>query len=294
MDNKHHNIKPYKNILIINLQNRTDRLINVYQQLDSIGLSDSTIRIKAVDKNEATEHTNILSTKACANIIDIKDTCIMPNFSALGCALSHMKCWRYIIDNNLEDGLIVEDDIKITDPLAFKLDLTTIRNYIISDKKHTTYNKPLFLVFNPMFNNNRNIDLSDNGYWYSNNYNDYMNGYENKYENNIVYHLCQPFTGTYMYYINRYMAVYLLNNIITLTYQLDIEIGILSNRYDSNELFHAYNTKYITTDNMGTDIQTYLIENTNLRSILRNEHNIPEDITDIVYSYLPNIFTNQR
>ena len=45
---------------------------------------------------------------------------------------------------------------------------------------------------------------------------------------------------------------------------------------------------------MGTDIQTYLIENINLRSVLRNDHNIPEDITDIVYSYLPNIFTNQR
>lgn len=294
MDKKHHKIEPYKNVLIINLQDRPDRLVNVYQQLDKIGLSDSTIRIKAVDKDKAVNYTDILSTRACANIIDIKDTCIIPNFSALGCAISHMNCWRYIIDNNLDDGLVVEDDIKIINPMAFKLDLTSIRNYIISDKKHSNYDKPFFLVFNPLFNNDRDIDLSSNGYWYSNNYNDYMNSQDNDYKNNIVYQLCQPFTGTYMYYINRYMAEYLLDSMITMTYQLDIEIGILSNRYDSNEMFHAYNTKYITTDNMGTDIQTYLIENTNLRSILRDEHNMPEDITDIVYSYLPSIFTKER
>jgi GR25 family glycosyltransferase involved in LPS biosynthesis len=294
MDSKNDNIEPYKNVLIINLQNRPDRLLNVYKQLDSIGLADSTIRIKAVDKQEAMNHTNILSTEACINIIDVKNTCIIPNFSALGCALSHMKCWKYIVDNNLDDGLIVEDDIKITDSQLFRLDLTKVRNHIIYNKNISTIDRPYFIVFNPLFDKDRKINLNNYGYWFSsssyNEYTDYKD--DNKY--NKAYKLCQPFTGTYLYYINYYMAKFLLNNMVSITYQIDLEIGKIANREPWNEIFFGYNTKNITTGDMGTDIQTYLIDNKYLANIMRDEHNIPEDLTNIIYTYLPTIFTRKR
>jgi hypothetical protein len=90
------------------------------------------------------------------------------------------------------------------------------------------------------------------------------------------------------------MAKILLYNTVSITYQIDLEIGKIANREPLNEIFFGYNTKNITTGDMGTDIQTYLIDSKYLANIMRDEHNIPEDLTNIIYTYLPTIFTRKR
>lgn len=273
---------PYKNVLIINLQKRTDRLINVYKELDSINLSDSTIRIKAINSEEAYNYIDKLGDIAISNILDIKNTCIIPNLSALGCAVSHMKCWKYILDNNLDDGIIVEDDIKIMDQKHFNFDLCVIRNTILTDIK-TQSTQPFFLVINPKINDK--VSATYYGYWYDDMNRDIIK--------NKVYTLTKPFTGTYFYYINRHMAKYLLENLTKLTYQIDIEIGLLANRHYNNNMFYAYNTDNLGTVELGTDIQTYIIDLFYLEQSLRDISNIPKEITNIIYTYIPDIFKSR-
>lgn len=279
MDNKNNIMDTYKNILIINLQHRTDRLLNIYNQLDSIGLADTTIRIKAIDKNEALKHINMLSPEVCTNINDIYSTSIIPNFSAFGCALSHMKCWKHIIDNNLEDGIILEDDIKIVDPVLFRLDLIKVNHYISESET----SDPIILLFNPDFSINMNInDMYNAEYRYYNSHN--INN------NNNIYQIISPFTNTSMYYINRHMAKYLLEKITTLTYQIDIELGYISSRCPNNIAFYGYNTTNLTTNMMGTDIQTYLISIAILEQTITQCIDMPKELINIIYDYIPAIF----
>lgn len=276
------NIHSFKNILIINLQKRQDRLINVYEQLDSINLSDTTIRIKAICDDDAYNYIDMLSNDAVANIINLESTCIIPNLSALGCAVSHINCWKYIVNNNLEYGIIVEDDIKITDNHFFNFDLCVIKNFVTEElKTRNTHNCPIFVAVNPKANND--IKVYNYGYWYENDH-----GKEDIVKNK-VYNLSKPFTGTYFYYVNRQMASYLLQNITKLTYQIDIEIGMLAVRERYNNMFFGYTTDNLTTENLGTDIQTYIIDQKYLGKCLRDINDIPETITDIIYSYLPDI-----
>jgi hypothetical protein len=78
------------------------------------------------------------------NIQNIENTLIMPNYSAVGCAISHRKCWKYIIDNNINDCIIVEDDIEITDEKLFDIDM----NYLSHKINNTP--TPLFISFNQL------------------------------------------------------------------------------------------------------------------------------------------------
>lgn len=279
--------KPYKNVLIINLQKRPDRLVNVYKQLDSINLSDTTIRIKAINSDDAYNYIDKLSDEAFANIIEINNTSIIPNLAALGCATSHMKCWKYMIDNNLDEGIIVEDDIEIVESTFFNFDLYVIKNFISQHTKLQSI-QPVFLAINPKIKND--IIIFDNYYEY---YHYYNNADTKNYDiiKNKVYKLTKPFTGTYFYYINIHMAKYLLENITKLTYQIDIEIGILAYKQQYSNMFYAYNTDNLRTTNIDTDIQTYIIDLFYLEKCLRDIRNIPKEITNIVYKYLPDIFT---
>lgn len=83
-------------ILVINLDRDTERLKNVERQLDDF------TRIAAVDSKKvrgdcSTSLLQLFGTKSMAGIM-----------------MSHMKCWRYIVENNLDYALILEDDFKLS------------------------------------------------------------------------------------------------------------------------------------------------------------------------------------
>lgn len=279
-------INPYENILVINLQKRTDRLINVYKQLDSVNLSDVIIRIKAINSDDAYKYIDRLSVGACSNIIEMTSTSIIPNMAAFGCVLSHMKCWKYMIDNNLYDGIIVEDDILIKDPYFFNFDLCVIKNHILRDMK-TRNNQPIFLAINPKIKNHV-IPIDDYYGYMSDDYYGYMSDNADIVKNK-VYQLTKPFTGTQFYYINIHMAKYLLDNFTELTFQIDIQIGFLAYKDRYTNMFYAYNTDNLEATGLGSDIQTYIIDLFYLKKCLRDIRNIPESVTNIIYTYLPDI-----
>lgn len=82
-------------ILVINLDRDKGRLENVRKQLTKF------TRIDAVDSKKVGGDCSSwllkwFGTKSMAGIM-----------------LSHMKCWKYIVENNLEYALILEDDFKL-------------------------------------------------------------------------------------------------------------------------------------------------------------------------------------
>ena len=83
------------------------------------------------------------------------------------------------------------------------------------------------------------------------------------------------------------MAKYFLKYIQQITYQIDIEIGLLSQNANEKTKFFNYNTyNLIQSNKFKTDIQTYLITSKDIGHIL----NIPDCIADIIFEYIPNIF----
>ena len=117
----------YLNVLLINLHNRPDRLIHSLNELKKIGLSKEVTRIEACNVPKAKQKiSEYISITAYQNIIDTKSTCILPNYSSVGCAISHINCWKYIVKNNIQNCIIAEDDNEIVNPNSFKFEL----NYI--------------------------------------------------------------------------------------------------------------------------------------------------------------------
>tara|TARA_B110000208_G_scaffold150585_1_gene181874 strand:+ start:264 stop:1088 length:825 start_codon:yes stop_codon:yes gene_type:complete len=267
------------NFLLINLKGEKGRLINAIDELYSIEQSDSIIRIEACDKKKAEAISyQYISQKAEENIKNPICTGILPNYSAVGCAISHIKCWRYILDNNLESGLIVEDDIKINDVKKFKNNLWNINIFINNHK-----DKNLFLVFNSRRVNNKN----------NYNYNDYNCSNDFNLKNNNFDKIKDMFIGTHFYYINRNMAKFLHEKIINMDYQIDLEIGKLAGQYfwDKTNLFINYNTNALTINNkFKTSIQFYVISINELIEIF----SISEDIANCIYQYIPYCFKKSR
>lgn len=83
------------NVLVINLKKDTERLINMTKQLNNF------VRIDAID-GAKDDRSNV--TRFC------KAVCTN---SMIGCMKSHMLCWKYIVDNNLDYAIILEDDVKL-------------------------------------------------------------------------------------------------------------------------------------------------------------------------------------
>lgn len=83
-------------ILVINLKKDKERLSFISKQLNSF------IRIDAVDGNlDNNLDVSFLCKNLCTN-------------SIIGCMKSHIKCWKYIVDNKLDYGVILEDDVKLS------------------------------------------------------------------------------------------------------------------------------------------------------------------------------------
>ena len=97
---------------IINMDKDTERLRKVKKQLDDYDISNYE-RIQGVNGKELTEvQLENATSKIC------KEYCIK---SSIGCAMSHIKVYKKIVDNNDSSALILEDDVVFEDDFKSRL-----------------------------------------------------------------------------------------------------------------------------------------------------------------------------
>lgn len=95
------------NIFYINLDSRKDRLLSMQEQLTILSLSAKRFSA-SIGKR--------LSVKERLFVDSHKFTCLMKRpvtDGEIGCALSHRRIWQYIIDNDIDYSLVMEDDVTI-------------------------------------------------------------------------------------------------------------------------------------------------------------------------------------
>lgn len=284
-------------ILLINLYNRPDRLLNSLEQLRKVNMSDFITRIEACNEDYAKLNMyKYLTIKAFQNIQNIQNTMIIPNFRALACALSHIKCWQYLLDSQNKGCFIVEDDITISKPHKFQFELEQVKNIVnkISDKS-----KEVFISFN-----SKQVKIDDDNYTINyyippefhnyRGYEYYNNRNVNHQDNHNLEVIKYPIVGTHFYYISKGMAKYLVEKLNKITYQIDIEIGLLAGKNtnpDRKNLFLNLKTNSIKQNiKFKTDIQYYNIDENELCSVL----NLPFDVIKIIYDFIPQCFKKMR
>ena len=104
-----------KNCLIINLDSRPDLWNNtVFFRNKWTKIGKQLTRISGVDyKNKQ----NVLNDFIITNRINLNATGLRNTKSEvlgeLGCFMGHYTCWKYVVDNNLKNCLILEDGINI-------------------------------------------------------------------------------------------------------------------------------------------------------------------------------------
>lgn len=265
----------YPNKFIINLEKHSDRLINTLHNLRKIGFNEQVTRIEGVTSCEAKkmEH-KILSKKAFENIKNKDKLFLIYNYNLLGKSLSHLKCWQIILDKKLTGSFIIEDTIKIIDKYKFKIELNEL--FFLIKKYH---NKSLFLTIN-----------SEEITKFQNTDNNYLFNFSFSHTN--FNRIETPFIGLQFYYINYSMAKNLLNNIYTLDYPLDLEIGLIaSNNRFRDCRFINYKTNTLTK-------RTNIISESNFPydyKILSNIFNIfPIEIFQLIYQFIPIKYKRKR
>lgn len=111
-------------IFYINLDRRQDRNINVLQIMKKYGMNAT--RISAIDgtKLDVTKIPNSIITEKGIHDAQKKNQHISVSLTmgAIGCALSHRNVWKKIIDENIDNVLILEDDIRFDSNFGKKLD----------------------------------------------------------------------------------------------------------------------------------------------------------------------------
>ena len=296
-------------ILLINLSNRPERLINAIDQFRKVNMSDFITRIEACNENQAKENMyKYITNRAFQNIQNIQNTMIMPNFRALGCAMSHIKCWKYVMRSQYNGCFIAEDDIIISKADEFQFEIEQAKNLI---KKISNKSKNIFITFNTKQINFSSVgyssyvppdsyyggyedDINFQNYNYINNsFASYVNNYEES-KNNLEI-IKNPIIGTHFYYLSKGMAKYLVEKLDKITYQIDIEIGILSRIFSGNmnrrKIFIILKTDSIKqNDKFKTDIQYHNITENEISNIL----NLPLDMAYEIFKYIPNCFKKIR
>jgi len=102
------------NCLIINLDSRKDLWNNLETFRNKWKSEKKTVeRMQGVTlKNEE----NVLLQLIASNRININGSGFRKNknsfFGELGCFMSHYNCWKYVVDNDLDSCLILEDGIE--------------------------------------------------------------------------------------------------------------------------------------------------------------------------------------
>jgi GR25 family glycosyltransferase involved in LPS biosynthesis len=98
------------NTLIIHSSNSTDRQIyidNITKVYPNIEVIEAVTEKDLLDDNKTFYYANFKR----------RHNMKMPKlYAKVGCFLSHMKCYKYIIDNKIDNVIIFEDDIIIKEP----------------------------------------------------------------------------------------------------------------------------------------------------------------------------------
>jgi len=183
--------------LVINLDKDTERLAQARAQLDSF------IRVPAILGSKATKDE---STRMCN---------LFCTDSMIGCMLSHIKCWKYIVDHKLPFAIILEDD--------FILDQSDFYNKTKKLINNTPKDWDIILL-GCFFCNQDNNDIMSKFI---------MNiitpsGKSQQKVNNLVYKP-KTWSGAHAYVLNLEGAKKLLNALPKASYHVDMELSRLSN-----------------------------------------------------------------
>jgi glycosyl transferase, family 25 len=96
--------------LIINLKSNIERKTSMIEKIKNTKLTNYTF-VEAIDgKTELHNH----KFKIIPNWIDPIDKEEI-TVGCIGCALSHYKCWKHVVDNKLDKAIILEDDTTFLD-----------------------------------------------------------------------------------------------------------------------------------------------------------------------------------
>ena len=99
-------------IAVINLDHRPDRFSALYAHMASVGL-DKLVRVPAVYGADLTSaNVSDFLGRPASTIDGAPLSHLTLTRPAVGCFLSHLAVWRWVIDSNLSRVLILEDDAK--------------------------------------------------------------------------------------------------------------------------------------------------------------------------------------
>jgi GR25 family glycosyltransferase involved in LPS biosynthesis len=244
-------------ILIINLDKRKKNFDRTLGELKKVHLDEAVTRIKAVDEIKAKQDKfNYISQTAFDNLNNLQNTTILPTWGSVGCAISHINCWKMLSKMNLEYCLILEDDFYIKDINKFLFALKFSINY--------------------MKNENTLISMCSRS----------KSGYK---INEYLYSYNDYFIGTNCYLINRSCANFLLNNINQITYQIDVQMTKTLKIFNKNQPFSYFlkeETSGVSWYEHLSDVQYYFINKKELYNLC-NLCDLPIEIIDKIYDYLP-------
>lgn len=112
-------------ILYINLDRRTDRQQNMINLLTSYNVVSIARRVPGVDGSKLTPQTiskRDVTDQGIRDAFDDNAPVYMPlTRGGVGCALSHKRCYEYIVANEIGACLIFEDDIRLSNDFVAKL-----------------------------------------------------------------------------------------------------------------------------------------------------------------------------
>jgi len=215
----------FDKIIYINLDRRTDRNLNVIEQLNKVGLLEMAERFSAIDGKKLDLNKldrNIITLEGIefAKKSDIIYTHL--TLGAIGCAMSHRAIYQKIIDENINSCLILEDDITLDDRFIDQIKI------IENELKVNDYDYDLFFL----------------GYHPGSTYD------ENKKFKKVY--------GLFGYIVTKSGAKKLLD-LFPITYQIDTEITRNTNKINifgvdiSNRIILSDQSQY--SYKFGTDIQ---------------------------------------
>jgi len=247
-------------LLLINLKNRPERLKNTLKILEELNICDFITRVNACDKDEVIKHKfrymNYLTYKnITGNIIS---TFIPPTWGAVACGLSHKKCWRYIVKNNLNYAIICEDDLLISDKNKFLFSFNMAKHFLNISSNSGSINMILFGS-------------------------EYYDAENENMENNNMTCVEGGFNKLHFYIITNSCAKFFLRNITTINLQIDVMIGKLNSWSNKIKIYNFKNCGLRQNNKFKSDVRYVFIKRRDL-----DYFRLGNNILDIIYGYLPN------